>query len=94
MVLCHHAPCKPQARHILVPASRDIGITQKTAWRMLHLIRTSVSFKNGGFLSDNVEIDETFVGGMNSNRHRDKKVKNSQGRSFMDKVPMFGMHQR
>lgn len=74
--------------------AKDISVTQKTAWRMLHLIRTSMSFENGGFLSNNVEIDETFVGGKNKNRHRDKKVEHSQGRSFKDKVPVFGMYQR
>ncbi|MNS94650.1 ISXO2-like transposase domain protein [compost metagenome] len=41
-----------------------------------------------------VEMDETFVGGKNKNRHKDKKVKQSQGRSFKDKTPVFGMLQR
>ena len=41
-----------------------------------------------------VEIDETFVGGKNKNRHWDKKVARSQGRSFKDKTPVFGMLQR
>ena len=38
-------------------------------------------------LSDEIELDETFVGGKNKNCHWDTKVKNSQGRSFKDKVP-------
>ena len=41
-----------------------------------------------------VEVDETFVGGKNKNRHKDKKVQNSQGRSFKDKEPILGMIQR
>lgn len=45
-------------------------------------------------LKETVEIDETFVGGKNKNRHRDKKVARCQGRSFKDKVPVFGMLQR
>lgn len=72
----------------------DLGITQKTAWRMLTLIRKTMSSQNNFTLSSEVEIDETFVGGKNKNRHRDKKVKACQGRSFKDKVPVFGMLER
>ncbi len=39
-----------------------------------------------------VEVDETFVGGKNINRHTNKKVENSQGRSFKDKTPVFGIY--
>jgi transposase-like protein len=41
-----------------------------------------------------VEIDETFIGGKNKNRHKDKKVPHSQGRSWKDKVPVLGILQR
>ena len=41
-----------------------------------------------------VEIDETYVGGSNSNRHWDKKVLHSQGRSWKDKVPVLGILER
>ena len=43
----------------------DLGITQKTAWRMLTLIRKTMSSQNNFTLSSEVEIDETFVGGKN-----------------------------
>ena len=74
--------------------SRDLGITQKTAWNMLNKIREYMSVLNNGRLSGEVEIDETFVGGKNKNRHKDKKVEKCQGRSFKDKVPVFGILQR
>lgn len=74
--------------------ARDIHVTQKTAWFMLHRIRKGLEGANDFELKSIVEIDETFVGGKNKNRHRDKKVKNSQGRSFKDKTPVIGMVER
>ena len=61
---------------------------------MLHKIREYMDCENQHQLSAEVEIDETFVGGKNKNRHKDKKVEKCQGRSFKDKVPVFGMYQR
>ncbi|WP_462240665.1 IS1595 family transposase [Ferruginibacter sp.] len=75
--------------------ARDLKLTQKTAWFMGHRIRYAI--KQGTFdkaLDGIVEMDETFVGGKNKNRHADKKVKQCQGRSFKDKTPVFGMVQR
>jgi transposase-like protein len=74
--------------------ARDIGVTQKTAWFMLQRIRESFDCENHHLLDGIVELDETFIGGKNKNRHYDKKVKNSQGRSFKDKTPVFGMLER
>ena len=45
-------------------------------------------------LENEVEIDETYLGGSNSNRHKDKKVPNSQGRSWKDKTPVLVMIKR
>lgn len=79
--------------------AKDISVTQKTAWFMLHRIRwglgqdTMYEDSMGGEGSD-VEVDETFVGGKNKNRHKDKKVEACQGRSYKDKVPVMGMVQR
>ena len=74
--------------------AKDIGVTQKTAWFMLHRIRACFSFENDSELDNVVEVDETFVGGKNKNRHRDKKVPRCQGRSFRDKTPVVGMIER
>jgi len=45
-------------------------------------------------LNNMVEVDESYVGGKNKNRHADKKVKNSQGRSSADKTPVVGLVER
>lgn len=72
---------------------RQLGVTYKTAWRMLKHIRILMS-SPVEIGSGSMELDETFVGGLNKNRRADKKVKNSQGRSFKDKTPVFGMFER
>ncbi len=74
--------------------ARDINVTQATAWFMMHRIRKCFKQNKDVKLTNEVEIDETFVGGKNKNRHRDKKVKNSQGRSYKDKTPVIGMIER
>jgi len=72
---------------------RQIGCTYKTCWRMLMQIRRLL-VEDKTLFTGIVECDETFVGGKNINRHRDKKVENSQGRSFKDKTPVFGVFSR
>ena len=74
--------------------AKDISVTQKTAWFMSQRIRENFKIVMDEKLEGEVELDETFVGGKNKNRHRNKKVKNSQGRSFKDKVPVMGMLER
>lgn len=71
--------------------SRDIDVTQKTAWFMLQRIRNCFGIENNNELTNTVEMDETYVGGKNKNRHADKKIEHSQGRSVKDKTPVFGM---
>src|ERR1700733_7307121 len=49
---------------------RATGVTQKTAWFMLHRIRLAIQDEDGIKLSGRVEADETFVGGKVTNMHR------------------------
>lgn len=71
--------------------SKDINVTQKTAWFMLERIRRCFGSENNNELDGTVEVDETYIGGKNKNRHNSKKVKNAQGRSLKDKIPVVGM---
>lgn len=73
---------------------RDLDITQKSAWFMLQRIRNCFGTYPNDDLENEVEIDETYVGGKNKNRHNNKKIKGSQGRSAKDKTPVVGMVQR
>ena len=77
-----------------IQLSKDIGVTQKTAWFMLQRIRNCFGFDNDNNLSNEVEVDETYVGGKNKNKHNTKKVEGTQGRSVKDKAPVFGMVER
>jgi len=72
---------------------RDIKVTQKTAWFMLHRIRNCFGI-NDEKLDNIAEVDETYVGGKNKNRHNSKKVQGTQGRSTKDKAAVLGMIER
>lgn len=69
--------------------ARSVGVTQKTAWFMMHRIREAM--KNGSIekLSGTVEVDETFVGGSKKNRHESKNRKKAY-----DKAIVFGAVER
>jgi len=69
----------------------DLGITQKSAWHLSHRIRKMLVQRAPEKIKVLAQSDESFVGGKNKNRHADKKVKNSQGRSFKDKTPVLGI---
>lgn len=78
-----------------VQLGKDIGVTQKTAWFMLHRIRFAVRTKSfEKKLKGTIEADETYIGGQEKNKHFDKKTKNSQGRSLKTKTAVFGINQR
>lgn len=70
---------------------RDIGVTPKTAWFMLHRIReawTNVTVE----LDGSVEIDEACIGGLERNRHEGKKLR--KGRGGVGKARVVAMRER
>jgi transposase-like protein len=70
-------------------ASRQLGITQKSAWFLNHRIREMLNEKAPTMLSNEVQVDETYVGGKEGNKHASKKAKNKNIRKD-DKVPVVG----
>jgi transposase-like protein len=72
--------------------AKEIGVTQKTAWFMLQRLREACSGIDMDKLRGIVEIDETFVGGLEGNKHESKKLK--QGRGSVGKTPVIGMKER
>lgn len=77
-----------------VQLSKDLGVTQKTAWFMLQRIRWAFGNEPKKMLEDVVEIDETFVGGKSRFKHKDKRIKYNPGRGWADKTPVLGLLQR
>jgi len=72
---------------------RALGVTQKTAWFMMHRVRLAMQ-ESGGMLSGEVEIDETFIGGKARNMHAAKRREKIHGRGPGDKAIAFGMVER
>lgn len=73
--------------------ARALGITQKSAWFMLHRIRFAMQSKGGGKLGGGIEIDETFIGGKARNMHlRRGKVMMARGQE--SKTIVMGMLKR
>jgi len=73
----------------------DLGITQKTAWFVLHRLRHAARTDSfNAPLSGEVEIDETFVGGREHNKHASKKTGNKRGHGGELKTIVMGMVQR
>ena len=76
---------------------RAIGVTQKTAWFLLHRIRLAMQATDfGGKLGGEVEVDETFIGGKARNMHKSKRERLgiSQSRSMIGKVAVMGLLER
>jgi transposase-like protein len=73
---------------------RDLGVTQKTAWFMLHRIRLAMQSGTFAKLSGEIEVDESFIGGKARNMHASKRDKVITGTGGKDKEIAMGMVER
>src|SRR5947209_539269 len=74
---------------------RAIGVTQKTAWFMLHRIR--LAMQTGSFekkMGGQVEADETFIGGLSKNMHKDVRERRITGPGGCGKAIVMGLLER
>jgi len=77
--------------------ARDVKVTQKSAWFMLHRIRLAMQDENfGSKLRGEVEADETFIGGKARNMHKSVHERRitGMGQSFRDKTIVMGVLER
>lgn len=77
-----------------VQLAKDLGVTQKTSWYMLHRLREMMRSKSLLMLTDHVEADETYVGGKEKNKHKSKRIEGTQGRSTKTKSAVLGLLER
>jgi len=76
---------------------RDLGITQKSAWFVLHRLRLALQAKSViklGGKGAQVEVDETFIGGKSRNMHHHKRNRVIVNNRMRDKVAVFGILER
>ncbi len=71
--------------------SKELEVTQKTAWFLMHRIRQACK-QDDWMLTNVVEVDETYIGGKERNKHNSKKLK--AGRGAVGKQVVIGARER
>lgn len=75
--------------------AKDISVTQKSAWFLLHRLRYAFDHPNFKSTVGNVvEIDECGIGGQSYYKHANKKTKNEEGATISNKTSVIGMRER
>ena len=74
--------------------SRDIAVTQSTAWYMLQKVRRLYAQSDAEAFEGTIECDEVYIGGKEKWKHKSMRTPNTQGRSTKTKTPVFGMMER
>jgi transposase-like protein len=73
---------------------RGIGVTQKTAWFMLHRIRLAMQDREFRNLTGQIEVDETFIGGKARFMHKSRRAAKIKGTGGMGKAAVMGLLER
>jgi transposase-like protein len=74
--------------------ARSLGITQKSAWFLLHRIRLAMQTGTFAKLDGEIEVDETFIGGKARNMHKNVRARKITGTGGKDKAIVAGVLQR
>ena len=74
--------------------SRALGVSQKSAWHMMHRVRFALHGEAQGKLSGHVEADETFIGGKARNMHVAQRRRRITGTGGKDKTAVLGIMER
>ena len=75
-----------------VQLAKQLGVTQKTGWFLAHRIREAYDENGGPLGPGEVEIDESFIGGKEANKHKSKKL--NEGRGAVGKQSVMGIKER
>lgn len=73
---------------------RAVGLTQKSAWFVLHRVRLAMQTGTFKKLDGEIEVDETYIGGLARNMHKDERARKIRGRGTQDKAIVAGVLQR
>jgi transposase-like protein len=73
---------------------RAIGLTQKSSWFVLHRVRLAMQTGTFQKFTGTVEVDETFIGGLSKNMHKDARQKKITGTGGHNKSVVMGFRER